>query len=195
MSSNEEKKTTLPKKSLSTVKPKPVAITKKPVAITKQELISKIPKSIRKQERRLRLGIGLPRINESQSTTVERINPMQILLKKTRTKTHPPKFTSKSTDFTEVIGEEAVKKAKKAINSGVPIAQPRWVKNKKKEKELRNFSPFAAYQVAPGRSRNRTKRNRGGKRKRHKTRKRKRKPKTRRRKKHRRRRKRKTYKK
>jgi len=186
MSSNEEKKTTLPKKSLSTVKPKPVAITKKPVAITKkpvaitkQELISKIPKSIRKQERRLRLGIGLPRINESQSTTVERINPMQILLKKTRTKTHPPKFTSKSTDFTEVIGEEAVKKAKKAINSGVPIAQPRWVKNKKKEKELRNFSPFAAYQVAPGRSRNRTKRNRGGKRKRHKTRKRKRKRKRR----------------
>ena len=166
------------------------------VALTAREVVNKIPRFYRKEERinQLRkMGKALPTIAETNKTQlmvrVDKINPAEILSKRTRVKTNAPSY---NINKTEVIGQEQAKQAVKAVKSGVPLVVPRVVLDKKTKKPIvRNEGITSARQSAPGRTRRAGKRRR----KRHKTRKRKRKPKTRRRKKHRRRRKRKTYKK
>jgi len=166
------------------------------VALTEEEVVNKIPRFYRKEERinELRkMNKALPIITETKKkqlkVRVDKINPAEILSKRTRVKTNAPSYNSNKTD---VIGQEEAKKVVEAVKSGVPILVPRVVKNKQtKPLSIINEGITSAKQSAPGRTRRAGKRRR----KRHKTRKRKRKPKTRRRKKHRRRRKRKTYKK
>lgn len=166
------------------------------VALTEEEVVNKIPRFYREEERinELRkMNKALPIITETKKkqlkVRVDKINPAEILSKRTRVKTNAPSYNSNKTD---VIGQEEAKKVVEAVKSGVPILVPRVVKNKQtKTRSLINTGITSAKQSAPGRTRRAGKRRR----KRHKTRKRKRKPKTRRRKKHRRRRKRKTYKK
>ena len=166
------------------------------VALTEEEVVNKIPRFYREEERinELRkMNKALPIITETKKkqlkVRVDKINPAEILSKRTRVKTNAPSYNSNKTD---VIGQEEAKKVVEAVKSGVPILVPRVVENKQtKTRSLINTGITSAKQSAPGRTRRAGKRRR----KRHKTRKRKRKPKTRRRKKHRRRRKRKTYKK
>lgn len=166
------------------------------VALTEEEVVNKIPRFYREEERinELRkMNKALPIITETKKkqlkVRVDKINPAEILSKRTRVKTNAPSYNSNKTD---VIGQKEAKKVVEAVKSGVPILVPRVVKNKQtKTRSLINTGITSAKQSAPGRTRRAGKRRR----KRHKTRKRKRKPKTRRRKKHRRRRKRKTYKK
>ena len=166
------------------------------VALTEEEVVNKIPRFYREEARinELRkMNKALPIIAETKKkqlkVRVDKINPAEILSKRTRVKTNAPSYNSNKTD---VIGQEEAKKVVEAVKSGVPILVPRVVKNKQtKTRSLINTGITSAKQSAPGRTRRAGKRRR----KRHKTRKRKRKPKTRRRKKHRRRRKRKTYKK
>ncbi len=166
------------------------------VALTEEEVVNKIPRFYREEERinELRkMNKALPIITETKKkqlkVRVDKINPAEILSKRTRVKTNAPSYNSNKTD---VIGQEEAKKVVEAVKSGVPILVPRVVKNKQTNtRSLINTGITSAKQSAPGRTRRAGKRRR----KRHKTRKRKRKPKTRRRKKHRRRRKRKTYKK
>jgi len=170
------------------------------VALTKREVVAQIPTLYRKKELRKHLenmGRALPSIAETNKTPliarVENINPADILGKKRPAKTYAPIYTNSSKS--EVIGQDAAKKAVKAVKSGVPLAVRRHVEDRKTKTPIviNKGITSARFGTAPGRTERGGRR--GGKKKRHKTRKRKRKPKTRRRKKHKRRRKRKTYKK
>lgn len=165
------------------------------VALTAREVVKKIPRFYREEERMNKLrkmGKALPTIAETNKkqlmVRVDKINPAKILSKRTRVKTNAPSY---NINKTEVIGQEQAKQAVKAVKSGVPLVVPRVVLDKTKNPVFINKGIISAQQSAPGRTR------RGGKRKRkrRKTRKRKRKPKTHRRKKHKRRRRRRTHKK
>ena len=154
------------------------------VALTEKEVVDKIPKFYREQERRKHLanmGRALSSIAETNKTPliarVENINPADILGKKRPAKTYAPIYTNSSKP--EVIGQNEAKKAVKAVKSGVPLAVPRVVLDGNSKKPIvRNEGIISArFGTAPGRTKRAGRR--GGKRKRHKTRKRKRKRKRR----------------
>ena len=154
------------------------------VALTDKEVVHKIPKFYREQERRQQLanmGRALPSIAETNKTPliakVGKINPAAILGKKRPAKTYAPIYTNSSKQ--EVIGQNEAKKAVKAVKSGVPLVVPRRVQDRKTGTSIvRNEGIISArFGTAPGRTKRAGRR--GGKRKRHKTRKRKRKRKRR----------------
>lgn len=148
------------------------------VALTEREVVDKIPKLYREQERRKHLanmGRALPSIAETKKkqlmVRVDKINPAEILSKRTRVKTNAPSYHIKFDDRTEVIGQKEAKKAVKAVKSGVPLAVLRVVRDGKSKKPIViNEGITSARQAAPGRTRRR-----GGKKKRHRTKKRRRK--------------------
>ena len=148
------------------------------VALTEREVVDKIPKFYREQERRkhlAKMGRALPSIAETNKTPimvrVDKTSPADILSKPTRVKTNAPSYHIKFDDRTEVIGQKEAKKAVKAVKSGVPLAVPRVVRDGKSKKPIViNEGITSARQAAPGRTRRR-----GGKKKRHRTKKRRRK--------------------
>ncbi len=104
------------------------------VALTEEEVVNKIPRFYREEARinELRkMNKALPIIAETKKkqlmVRVDKINPAEILSKRTRVKTNAPSYNSNKTD---VIGQEEAKKVVEAVKSGVPILVPRVVKNK-----------------------------------------------------------------